>query len=368
MIKTNGTSKKPAGRNTSPLIFSLGALSLFVFFLAQVLPGILPSPLVSRMNEAAQTMVQAGEAVSKCRLSARVAIDAEVDVNETGFIGLDTSSITTSLGSLQSKRTSTNPNFAALLVYLLHRAGVEEGDCVAVGASGSFPALIVAALSACRALGARPLLICSLGASQWGANHPRFHWLNMWECLKEKGLFSAEPVAWSLGGDRDTGRDMNPEGRARLQTALEELGLKMISEPDLSRNISERMRLLQQEAGGKDIKAFINVGGSWANLGTDESVLKINPGLSMPRDIPIPERRGMIQEMAWRGVPVIHCLFIHGLAREFGLPWDPSPLPDPGEGGVFRIARERHPALTFLILIYILAGVLMTLFRHRARF
>ena len=328
---------------------------------------MLPSFLVNRMMEAAGIMAQAGEAVLACRLSAGVPISAQDDVNGTGYIGLDSSPITTSLGSLQAKRTSTNPNFAALLVYLLHRAGVEKGDCVAVGASGSFPALIVAALSACRVLGVRPLLVCSLGASQWGANHPRFHWLNMWECLHETGLFNTEPAAWSLGGDRDTGQDMDPGGRARLQTALEGRGLKIISDPDISRNISERMRILRQEAGGEEIKAFINVGGSWANLGTDESVLKINPGLSMPRDIPVPERRGMIQEMAVRGVPVIHCLFIRGLAREFGIPWDPSPLPGPGEGGIFRMARERHPAVTYLILIYILAVVVMTLLWYRPR-
>jgi poly-gamma-glutamate system protein len=352
---------------TTPFIFSLGALSLFVYIMARVLPGMLPFPLVDRMIDAARIMDQAGEAVRGCRLAAGVPLNTADDINGTGFIGLDFSSITTSLGSLPAKRTSANPNFAALLVYLLDKAGVEKGDCVAVGASSSFPALIVASLSACRALGARPLLICSLGASQWGANHPEFHWLKMWECLKEKGIFFAEPVAWSLGGDRDMGQDMDPGGRARLLSALEGRRLRMISDPDLSRNISKRMGLLRQEAGEGAIKAFINIGGSWANLGTDESVLKITPGLNLPRDIPLPERRGMIQEMAARGVPVIHCLFIRGLAREFGLPWDPSPLPEPGAGGVFRMAREERPAFTFLVLIYILAVVLMTLIWRRPR-
>ena len=30
------------------------------------------------------------------------------------------------------------------------------------------------------------------------------------------------------------------------------------------------------------------------------------------------------------GVPVIHLLYIRGLAQRYGIPWDPVPLPTPG--------------------------------------
>lgn len=354
-------------KNSTPLVLILGALSLAVYLLAQLLPSFLPSDLEDRMTDAARIMVQAGEAIRQCRREAGVSLNQEGDINLTGFIGLDFSLITTSIGSLPSKRTSTNPNFGALLVYLLSKAGVEEGDSVAIGASGSFPALIVASLSACRAMGLRPLLICSLGASQWGANHPDFHLLHMWDCLKEKGLFRHDPVVWSLGGDRDIGLDMDPAGRAQLLSVLEARGVRLISNPDLAANIEERIKALETKAGGEPIKAFINVGGSWANLGTDDSILQIDPGLSFPGDIPVPEKRGMIQEAAARGIPVIHCLYISGLARKFGLPWDPSPLPEPGEGGVFRMAREERPALTSLYIFYILVVVLISVIWYRPR-
>ena len=117
-----------------------------------------------------------------------VPIDAVVDVNRTGLIGLGSSPITTSLGNLEAKRTTTNPDFAALVVMLLDQAGVRRGDAVAVGASGSFPALTVAALCAAESLGARALVIGSLGASEWGANDPRFDWLSLTRCLSRSGL------------------------------------------------------------------------------------------------------------------------------------------------------------------------------------
>lgn len=356
------------GKGSSSLAVGLGILSLLVFVLAQLLPRSQPSSLSGRMRTAAEIMERAVGVIKDCRVRAGAGLNTEDDVNGTGLIGLDYSPITTSIGSLPAKRTSTNPNFAALLVYLLHRAGVREGDYVAVGASGSFPALIVASLSACRALDAKPLPFFSLGASQWGANHPDFNWLDMWECLKGRGLFDAQPVAWSLGGGGDMGHDMDPRGREGLRASMESRGLRMITASDLQRNIAERVALLRERTDGAAIKAFINVGGSWANLGTDESILEVKPGLSRPRDIPLPAVRGMIQEMAAGGVPVIHCLFIRGLVSQFGLPWDPVPLPGPGEGGVFVMAREEHPALTFLFLGYIVATVVISLVMYRPRF
>jgi poly-gamma-glutamate system protein len=37
--------------------------------------------------------------------------------------------------------------------------------------------------------------------------------------------------------------------------------------------------------------------------------------------------RGLLFEFAARGVPVVHLLYVKGLARENGLPFDPVPFP-----------------------------------------
>ncbi|HSA94438.1 MAG TPA: poly-gamma-glutamate system protein, partial [Acidobacteriota bacterium] len=139
--------------------------------------------LRDEMLQASTLMAAAEAAVRDCRVKAGVAIDPEADPNGTGLVGLETSPITTSLGNLGAKRTTTNPNFAGLVAALLAEAGVRSGDTIAVGASGSFPALIIATLSAARVMNLRVLLVTSLGASEWGANDPAFGWLDMDDCL-----------------------------------------------------------------------------------------------------------------------------------------------------------------------------------------
>jgi poly-gamma-glutamate system protein len=293
-------------------------------------------------------MNEAVAAVRECREAAGVSIDPFSDINKTGLIGLESSPITTSLGNLEAKRTTTNPNFAGLIVFLLHQAGVGSGETIAVGASSSFPGLIIATLCAARAMNLRPLLINSLGSSQWGANHPGFHWLKILDCLEKSGLLTIKPTALSLGGDGDEGKDMSPEGRELLVRAAGKTKLLFLSEPDLEKNVGERIGLLEAAAGGAKIRAFINVGGGYANMGTDSEILKVTPGLAVITSLPPPERRGMIFAMAARRIPVIHLLYVKGLCDRYGLPWDPAPLPEPGQGEFYH-QKEAVPR-TFLIL------------------
>jgi len=288
------------------------------------------------MLAAARLMDDAIRAVRGCSEAARGPIDARTDINGTGLIGLENSPITTSLGHLEAKRTAANPNFAAAVARMLKQAGVARGDAVAVGASGSFPALVVASLAAVRAIGARPLVIASPGASNWGANDPRFTLLDMLDCLRAKGVLDVRPAALAVGGENDDGSDMTAEGRGLAARQVEARGLPVVREKTLADDVRRRMEIYAAAAGGAPIKAFINVGGSWANMGTDSRVLELKPGLAEAVAIPAPAKRGVIQEMAARGVPVIHLLFVKGLAERYGLPWDPVPLPMPGEGEIFR--------------------------------
>ena len=39
--------------------------------------------------------------------------------------------------------------------------------------------------------------------------------------------------------------------------------------------------------------------------------------------------RGVLFEMVASNIPVIHLLYVRGLAQQAGLPWDPIPLPQP---------------------------------------
>ena len=336
------------------IIFGLSLLSLAIFILSRFIPPLAESVKDRDMLKGSMIMAQAIQALRDCPERGGGAAFNKDDLNRTGLIGLERSPLTTSLGNLEAKRTSTNPNFAGLVVHLLKKVGVERGDTIAVGASSSFPAMIVAMLSATKALEVRPLIISSLGASQWGANDPKFTWLEISECLQRAGIFDVLPLATALGGDSDTGGDMTEGERAFLAEKIKKSGQALLEQPDLAMNVRTRMKIYEDGAGAARIKAFVNIGGSWANLGTDSVVLKLKPGLNDRIETPMPLRRGVIHEMALRKIPVIHLLYIKGLAEQFGLPWDPVPLPEPGDGRLYE--RKQNPSSLFLSLagLYIL--------------
>jgi poly-gamma-glutamate system protein len=348
--------KRPLGRDLFKPVYAAAALSVAYFLLARFLP--FPEPaLKAEMAGASRLMASANVAIKDCRESRGVQVDWETDPNGTGLIGLETSAITTSAGRLEAKRTTTNPNFAGLVVSLLHDAGARRGDAIAVGASSSFPALIVATLSAAKIMGLEPLIISSLGASEFGANIPGFNWTDMEDCLRAAGVLDVRPIARAIGGDEDVGRDMSPEGRALLESRIRESGVPFLEESDLERNVSSRMMLYREAAGTRPIKAFVNIGGSWANIGTNAEVLKLRPGLAGDVFVPSPAGRGVLQAMAAAKIPVIHLLNIKGLCERYGLPWDPRPLPGPGEGPLFRRAAAGPWPSAALTVVYILAMI-----------
>ena len=342
-------------KNRNALIYAVALLSLLAWGFERWLVRGGSGETRSAMVRAAGFMQDALSALRACREKSGIPIDAAADPGRTGIVGIDSSPVTTTLGSLEAKRTTANPAWASLLVRLLDECGVGAEDPVAIGASSSFPGFIVATLSAVKALGARPLVIASLGASQWGANRPDFGWTEMSGCLKEAGLFTDPVIALSLGGEGDAGQDLSEEGRKILLSKMAGTGILRISQSELARNVEARMEAYDRAAGEKTIKAFVNIGGSWANIGTDASVLDLPPGLSRTRLSYRPGRNGVLQAMSARGVPVIHLLNIRGLCRRYGLPWDPAPLPRFGGDALDKLARPG--GATF----YILAGAYFAL-------
>ncbi len=340
-------------RNLNIFISAVALLSLAYILTVHLVPWS-HAPVRKDMIEASRLMEEAMSAVRECREAAGVSIDPSFDLNRTGLIGLETSPLTTSLGNLGAKRTTTNPNMAGLIVSVLKEVGVRRGDAVAVGASSSFPASIIAALSAMEALGAEPLIISSLGASEWGANDPDFDGLAVEACLEKTTELNVRPLALALGGDEDVGRDMSPQFLEALRKRIRETGIFFIEESDLRMNVETRMRIYSAGAGERPIRAFINVGGSYANMGINSEILKLKPGLNREIFVPPQKERGVIQAMAAEGIPVIHLLNIKGLVERYGLPWDPLPLPEPGEGELYRIAATKESWFLLLSGAYIL--------------
>ncbi|MEM3432977.1 MAG: poly-gamma-glutamate system protein [Candidatus Methanomethyliaceae archaeon] len=342
---------------------TLTALISVAAFLIATRGQIIADPeLRTKMRSAANLMDVAIKTVRQYRSVIGIPVSPD-DINFTGLIGLRYSPITTTIGDLGAKRTSTNPNFAALVVYLLTQAGAQQGDAIAIGASGSFPALIIATLSAAKAMGLYPVLICSLGASQWGANDPEFTWVDIENCLIEAGVFPTEfrAVALSIGGDKDIGLEMPPEGRQVLIQKINEHPGTFIYSDDLQENKQIRIRLYQRHAKNRKVPVFVSIGGNWVDLGEDPAVLKLTSGLNVIEKIPESESRGLLFEMAAQGMVVIHLLNIRDLALRFGLPWDPSPLPEPGTGYIFTHLTMR-PIVSLPVLSAVYFGSIVCLF------
>jgi poly-gamma-glutamate system protein len=289
-----------------------------------------PESRQGEKKEAAELMQHAMQAIRAEKLRMGIPVDRLVDPNGTGLIGAAYNDITTTHGSLVSKRTSTHPAFAAAVVEMLDQAGVQPGDGVAISFSGSFPALNIAVLSALKALNLRPVIISSAGASMYGANQPGMTWLDMERVLFEKGIFPYRSLAASLGGIVETEGGLDGTGVTEGLKAIRRNKIPYLEEggsPVLRADIERRLALFDRALGGRRPAAFINVGGSLTSLGSGRSVQRLPTGLAEKWPVSRDPERGLLLRMAERDVPVIHFLNIRSLAVRYGIPVDPIPSP-----------------------------------------
>jgi poly-gamma-glutamate system protein len=296
--------------------------------------GRAPAVATTRQAEAASLMARSLESIKALRLEKGLRVDPALDPNETGIVGDEFTPLTTSLGEVEAKRTAANPAFAAVVAAYFERAGLRSGDVVAIGGSGSFPAFVLASLCAARALDLRPVLIYSIGASMYGANIPGFTFVDMLARLRADGLLPYAIAAVAPGGERDSGRGvLFDENGTTLVDEARRSGLPLVEGATLVDRIRRRLRIYDAAAAGRPIRCFVNVGGATANYGDTEASLEVPNGLVLRLPLlPASPSRGLLFEFVSRGVPVVHLLYVKGLARANGLPFDPVPFPPGGDG------------------------------------
>ncbi|MCC6746024.1 MAG: poly-gamma-glutamate system protein [Deltaproteobacteria bacterium] len=292
-------------------------------------------PYLKEKLAAARLAQQALAVLKTERLHRQLPVDRELDPAETGLIGLAMSPITSNSGLLASKQTSANPNWAAVIVQMLKKAGVREGEAIAVGASGSFPALNVAVYAAAQALKLKPVVVTSVSASQFGANIPGFTWLDMEQVLFDRHVFSFRSVGASLGGVEDRGLGLSREGRAALEEAIQRHGTTQIRPANYQQSVEERMRLYTEHAGGTPIRAYINIGGGTASVGTTLGKKLFRPGLNRTPPTGAAGLDAVMTRFITDGIPVIHMVQIARLAKRYGLPDQPATIPTVGTGEIF---------------------------------
>lgn len=304
-------------------------------------------PYYHQKLQAARVMLLAMNAIKAEEQSMGFTIDKVNDPNQTGMIGQEYTLITTDRGDLSAKLIALNPNFAAAVVEMLVKARLKKGDVVAIGLTGSFPGMNIAVLSAVEALELKPVVITSLGSSSWGANDPRMTWLDMERVLNQKGILRAHSVAASIGGGKDVGRGLSPEGRDLILQAIRRNGARLIDDELLEDNIQSRIRIFDK--AGK-VDCYVNVGGGVASLGSSINGELFPSGLSTNAGFHNFPTKGVMILMAQRGIPVIHLLSISEIASRFGLPSDPSQTQELGQGPVYFSERYDRTRLSLIAI------------------
>jgi len=248
------------------------------------------------------------------------AVPVESDPWNCGLIGIEWSGITTTLGDLGAKRTACNPAWAVQFSRWFNELGLKPDDHIAIYASGSFPGLLLNAIAAAEAQELNPLLVVSLGASTWGANHPDSPWPVLAAELRRSGFIRKRADYYTLGGAAELGHGLPPEGEALLRKAVKDAGVELLTADNLEEMIARKTELLERYQP----RLLINIGGSQANLGDADEVLRLNPGLVPAVEIGL-AGNGVIGAAMRNDIPVIHMLNMRSLSNLAGIPYDAPP-------------------------------------------
>lgn len=303
---------------------------------------------------ASRLALHAMEVVKLERLKLYPEIDAVADPTGSGLIGVLMSPVTSNTGRLSAKQTSINPNFAAVVVSYLKRVGVKPGDVVAVGASGSFPAINICVYAAIKTLKAKPIIISSAAASQWGANRPNLLWIDMERILVEQNIFDFHSVAASVGGIEDNAIGMSPEGHKMLADAIARNHLNFIQPKNYEDSVEKRMTIYRDRAGKDPIRAYISIGGGTSSVGTKVGKEMFHPGINSRVPIGAIDIDSVMTRFIRENTKVIHLIKMDELATRFAFPLQPQTMPSIGKGTVF-VKRQYNIVLAVGVLVAILA-------------
>ncbi len=347
----------PVIQKTSTLVF-LSLLALVCLFISLHNRSIEISPLYDPKIKAANLMKQCLQSLKKSRLENSIFIDIENDPNETGLVGVPYSLITTDEGDLDAKLTTLDPNFSAVIVDLLFTAGLEKNDTIAVMLTGSMPGANIALLSACQVMGIHPIIISSIGASQWGANQVDFMWLDMEDILIQNKLIKSRSVASSIGGRNDMGRLLSPLGRDLIMENIKNYDLPLIKENRLADNIKKRTDIYNEYHPIDKYDGVVNIGGGVASLGTSFNYRLIPPGIVNRSDIVNIDNssgiEGAFSIFLKKNITGLHILNIKSIIENYNLPFAPIPHPKIGEGVLY--AKERYNLTIVFLCLLILTG------------
>jgi poly-gamma-glutamate system protein len=311
-----------------------------------------------KMHEAADLTKKWFLIIRDLKTENGVLSDSGSEVPYKFMIGNEWSEITSSLGSLEAKETSTNPDFAALIVRLLIEAGIDNQSKAGIILSGSFPSLAISAFAALQTLGIDALVMSSLGSSTYGANQAELTWIDMEHMLVKKGDLNYSSSLVSIGAGHDNGFGLSEKGIMLIHRAAERNRVNLYIPATLQESIELKVDLFLKEG----IDVLINIGGNESAIGACPHALSIPNGFS--RDIVrcSHKDRGVVLRMNEHGVPIINMLNIKDLASRYGI--EVAPGIDYSESSNLYTADQPRRLYMF---IFLLAGLIPLLSLKKSR-
>src|SRR5262245_13132517 len=348
-----------ARRSFTVAMVVLAVLAAGIYYGARQMGSVDQATAFKQKMNAAQAMQAAERAIADAR-GDHAAENSTLSDDRViaAMLGSPNSPITTDSGTLEAKTASTNPNFAALIVDWLYEAGVRPDDVVAVAYTGSFPALDVGTIAAVEAIGGDPIIVSSVGSSTWGANDPDFTILDIETLLMNAGLIHNRSTAAAVGGDFHAHR-IPDDGRELAARAIERNGTAFLDTESLAASVQQRLDIYDEQAAGRPIRAFVNVGGGLASTGGEDQP-EVAPGLTMGSagagsEDQAQDEQGLLHQMEHRGIPVINLTSTEKLAESHGFTVSPRSLPSIGEGSPWknwtRLRVQAGLAAALIILI-----------------
>ncbi|MBQ4586290.1 MAG: poly-gamma-glutamate system protein [Clostridia bacterium] len=344
-------------------------------------------PYHEKMLEASSLTKKAFDTIKQYKLDNGMPIVSE-DKLKTGLIGEEATAIFTTPGNLHAKRTTCNPNWAAVIIDYFYKANLKSGDQVVFVFSGSFPGLNIAALAAAEVFGLNTAVMASIGASSYGATDPDFTFFDMMCLLNGKNVLKDRLDYVSFGGGSDTGNNFHDEEeifwnedlenlrtieeiKSSIKARIDKEGVNFIYEPDFSTNIDKRIEYLRQLV--PDAKFLLNVGGSSVGIGVDAETY-IDSGFQDPTtkmtsklssfDVN-KDNWGLIQYFLTKEIPVASMLNIRGLASDYGLAYDPDVMPAVGDGEIYLIKTGNLTITVIAIVVSVAVAVFYSIYKRK---
>ncbi|NLO11786.1 MAG: poly-gamma-glutamate system protein [Candidatus Cloacimonetes bacterium] len=351
-------------------LIALFALSIALFVWAQYSYVEIKTDHYEQKVQAAHLMQAFMDTIKVELQESGYEFDAIDDPFHTGLIGTRLSAITTDRGLLSDKQAALNPNLAAIFIEEFTKEKLQAGDHIAVGITGSNPAVNLALYAAISAMELQPSIITAVSSASYGANREDFTWLDIEAILKKHKLIDFSTSYASFGGKEDLAIGLSDNGIQRLSEAMVRNSTPMLVGATLEENVSLREGAYRELIPkGKRYRLFVNIGGGLANVGSEPNAKLIPEGINKKLAEKPFEKEGIMMVMARQNVPVLHIRRIQRWAKKYDVASTQEMIPIPGQGPAFTKRKHNVTVATIALAVLLAAIIIVIIFdRHDRRF